>query len=400
VQGWTLASANWLSVIATSVIAPVLPMIAKHFASDPNVDVMIGLVATIPALFVAICAFPAGWLADKLGLRFLLLIGVGVYGFVGCAPMILNNLTGIVVSRAFVGITEAIIMTVTTALVADYYHGNLRERWIAIQTGGASVVATVMVILGGIMAATSWRFPFIMYAFGFILFPLCLFKIWEPTSSERLATQQAHALLQRSEAPGEEVEKKFSWGPIVPLYFLAFFASTAFYVLLVQLGFILVDRGYQIGATIGGVMGVMSVCMALGAVIFKYLKVPVAGKLALSFALSATGFCVVGLSHTLMVVTIGSAITGFGSGMALPTLITWTLSKLPTHVRARGTGIWQASFFVGQFASPQIILLLKNNFGGLSNAVLCYSGFMYTAMVVALVFLIKGGLTQKLVEAE
>jgi MFS family permease len=147
-------------------------------------------------------------------------------------------------------------------------------------------------------------------------------------------------------------------------------------------------------------MAVMSVCMALGAVIFKYLHVPVSGKLALSFALSATGFCVVGFSHALIVVTIGSAITGFGSGMALPTLIVWTLSKLPMHVRARGTGIWQASFMLGQFASPQIIILLKTNFGGLSNAVLCYSGFMYTAMIIALIMLIKGGFTQKMVEAE
>jgi MFS family permease len=397
-QGWTLASANWLSVIATSVIAPVLPMIQTHFSSDANVGVMIGLVATIPALFVAICAWPAGWLADKFGLRTVLLIAVGLYGFAGCAPMVLDNLTGIVISRAGVGILEAAIMTVTTALVADYFHGNVRERWLAVQTGGASVIATVMVLLGGIMGQTSWRFPFLMYAFGFILFPLCLFKIWQPTDKERISVQQAdnYGAKNAVASSGET----FKWGPMIPLFVIAFLASTAFYVLLIQLGFILVDRGITVGSAIGITMAVMSVCMSLGAVIFKFLPFPVPGKLMVSFAFASIGFAVIAVApHTLYVTIVGSAITGLGTGMITPTLITWTLSKLTTPVRARGTGIWQACFFLGQFASPQIILFLRTNFGGISNAVLIYSGFMAVAAVIALIFLIKGGFSKQTVEA-
>ena len=116
-QGWTLASANWLSVIATSAITPVLAMITKHFASTPHVDVMVGLLSTLPALFIAIFAWPVGWLADRIGHRPVLLIAVGLYGFLGCAPMVLDNLTAIVVSRAGVGILEAAIMTSTTLFV-------------------------------------------------------------------------------------------------------------------------------------------------------------------------------------------------------------------------------------------------------------------------------------------
>jgi MFS family permease len=399
VQGWTLASANWLSVIATSAITPVLGMIAVHFANTPNLDVKLGLVSTIPALFVAICAWPAGWLADKIGLRPVLLVAVGLYGFAGCAPMVLDNMTGIVISRAGVGILEAAIMTVTTALVGDYFHGNDRERWLAVQTGGASVIATVTVVLCGMLGDAKglpiegWRLPFAMYGFGFILFFLCLFKIWEPTSAERSAVQASEAAQKKSE--GTTVEAgSFSMWSVVPIYVITFFAATAFYVLLIQLAFILGSRGFSVGATIGTVMAFMSVCMALGAVIFKYLKVPVAGKLTLSFLLSGSGFAVVALSGSVMGITIGSMITGFGSGMALPTLITWVMSKLPASMRARGMGFWQATFFVGQFASPQIIIILKNNFGGINGALFCYSGFMGVAAVLAIICLIKGGFSK------
>lgn len=395
-QGWTLTSANWLSVIATSVLAPILPQIAKHFESDAHVEVLWGLVATIPALFVAICAWPAGLLAEKFGLRALLLVGVGLYGVAGCAPMILNNLMGIVVSRACVGILEAIIMTCTTALVADYFHGNIRERWFAIQTGGASVIATGMVLLGGIMGQSSWRFPFAMYGIGFVLFPLCVFKIWEPTAQERSTVQQSHDLHPSSV---QHAGERFNWIPMAPIFLLTFFAGTAFYVLLVQLAFILTERGIAAGSAIGVAMAIMSVCMSLGAVIFKYLRIPVAGKLTISFTLSAIGFFAVALSHTFVMTTVGSSITGLGSGMVLPTLITWALSKLPTQVRARGTGIWQSCFFFGQFSSPQIILFLKNNWGGLSNAVMLYGIFMTIAAIGAIGAYFRTG-SQLLVEAE
>jgi MFS family permease len=398
-QGWTLASANWLSVIATTAIAPVLPQISQHFASVPNAGALIGLVATIPAFFVAVCAWPAGLLADKFGIRRVLLFGVGLYGIAGCAPMVLDNLTAIIVTRASVGILEAIIMTCSTALVADYFHGDTRDKWLAVQTGGASMIATGIVILAGIMGNQGWRVPFAMYAWGFILFPLCIFKVWEPNAQEKAAVQQAQAALATSEHRSPD-SKSFKWGSLVPLFFLTWFSSTAFYVLILQLGYILGSRGIPVAGVIGMVMAVMSVCMTLGAVIFKVLRLPVAGKLTISYGLSAIGFCMVALAQGLPMTIVGSCITGFGSGMVLPTLITWVLSKLPMRVRARGTGIWQSSFFLGQFASPQIVLFLQLRFGGISHAVLCYSGFMAVAAIFALFAFVRTGLTGRMVEAE
>lgn len=391
VQGWTLASANWLSVIAVTAIAPVLPQIAKHFASAPHETVLMDLVMSIPALFVALCAWPAGIAADKFGARNVLLVGVALYGFAGCAPMFLDNLLGIVVSRAGVGILEAILMTTSTSLVADYFHQDQREKWLAVQTGGASLMAVLLSTLGGIMGQNSWRVPFAMYSFGFILFPLVLFKTWTPVKHEMTQSQAHQAGLET---------KKFSWGPMCLIFLLTWYCATAFFICIFQLGFILVERGVTSTSAIGLGAALFSACMVIGAFIFKYLRLPVAGKLMVSFAFSASGFFVIAVTHTYAATVVGACIQGFGSGMILPTMITWALSKLPAHVRARGTGMWQASFFVGQFSSTFIITFLKNHFGGLSNAVLCYSGFMVTAAVIAAIFLIKGGLTQKLVEAE
>jgi MFS family permease len=387
-QGWTLASANWLSAVATAVLAPVLPKIALYFHADPHVAVMISLVATLPALFVALVAWPAGLLADRFGTRLVLLFGVGIYGFVGCAPMVLNSLLAIVITRAGVGITEAIIMTCTTALVADYFHGSERERWLAVQTGGGGIVAVAMIALGGILGQNSWRVPFTMYGIAFILFPLCLFKTWEPARHEPV-----------KDASVQQVEEKYNWAPLAWISLLSFFASTSFYIMIIQLSFILAERGVTDAKTVGlGCAGAV-LFMPLGSVLFKMVRLPLAGKLTVSFGLSAVGFFVLALSHSFLFTEVGAAINGLGSGMVLPTLINWALSKLTVPVRARGTGIWQTCFFLGQFVSPLVILGLKNAFGSLGHAVLVYAVFMTVAAVVATVAFLRAGV-QSSAEAE
>jgi MFS family permease len=389
VQGWMLASTSWLAVIATSLITPVLPKISAYFAADPHVALKVSLVSTIPALLVALCAWPAGLLADRIGVRFVLLIGIGAYGFLGCAPMVLNSLTGVVVSRASVGIAEAIIMTCATALIGDYFHGEERDRWLALQTGGAPLIAIVMVLVGGMLGNSNWRFPFGVYGLAFVVFPLCLFKTWEPVEHKRIIeTGQTEA----------ETEK-FNWNPIFLICILSFFASTSFYVIIVQLGFILTERGMTSGSSIGLMMAIASICMALGALLFKVLRQPVPGKLMVSFTLSAIGFFVIAFSHSILFAMVGTVINGIGAGMILPTLTVWTLSKLTLKVRARGAGIWQASFFLGQFASPLIILGLKNLFGSESNAILTYAVFMTVSAAATIPFYLRSG-SQQFVEAE
>jgi MFS family permease len=43
---------------------------------------------------------------------------------------------------------------------------------------------------------------------------------------------------------------------------------------------------------------------------------------------------------------------GLGTGLAMPTLMSWTLSKLPDRAKGRGLGAMNSFFFAGQFLSP------------------------------------------------
>ena len=120
------------------------------------------------------------------------------------------------------------------------------------------------------------------------------------------------------------------------------FASTAFYVVIVQLGFLLTERGFASPRLIGMAAAISALATPAGAMTFRLLRLPISGKLAISFAFSALGFLILGLSHSYFWTVVSATINGFGSGIVLPALITWALSNLGPSVRGRGTGAWES----------------------------------------------------------
>ena len=379
VQGWVLVSTSWLSVMASAVIAPVLPKIAADFRHVPNVNILISLVATLPALFIALLAAPFGILADSIGYKRLLLWAIFLYGFLGVAPYRLHSLQSIVGSRAGVGIMEAAVMTCGTALLGEYFSGANRERWFAIQTGSGTVAATIMVVVAAFLSAGGWRISFLMYGLSFLLFPLVLFIIWEPPA-RAVSTVEASPQAMAQSAVG------FRWINLIGICLTTVFASTAFYVVVVQIAFLLTERGFTTPKLIGMGTALASLAMPFGAILSRVLKVHYSLRLAVSFALSAVGFLVIGLTRGYTSTVGGAAISGLGAGLALPTLISWALSNIPPAIRGRTAGLWQASFFFGQFLSPLVVLALASVFGGRTRSVIVYAVLCSSFAIVFVLF--------------
>lgn len=71
-----------MPVLGVTVIAPVMPEMGRHFSDTPGSDVLIPLVLTFPALFLALAAPFAGLFADKFDRKRLLLFGMVGYAVV------------------------------------------------------------------------------------------------------------------------------------------------------------------------------------------------------------------------------------------------------------------------------------------------------------------------------
>ncbi len=382
-QGVVLISTAWLAVMGAAVISPILPRIGAEFHTTSNAPLLVSLIATFPALFIALMAAPIGLLADRIGQKRVLLSGVLCYGFLGIAPHWLHSLQAIVLSRAGVGITEAAIITCGTALLGDYFAGGERERWFALQTGSSNVIAVIAVALGGVLGEGGWRKTFFIYGFSFVLLPLVSAFIWEPARQASRSPVVADVLVVEA--------TPFRWGKLLSICLVTTFASIAFYVIVVQLSFLLTERGIRSPKQIGLGAALATLAMPVGAILFRLIRASYQAKLVLSFTLSAVGFFIVSAARGYAPTIAGAAVTGVGSGLALPTLISWALAGVPARLRGSGTGTWQAFFYFGQFLSPLLVLALAHGFGGLSNAVKL---FAYACTLSALVFAVLAARTQ------
>ena len=374
-EGWILVSGSWLAVMAPALIAPVLPRMTAVYQGTPHEPVLIALAATLPALFVALLAIPSGVLADRVGSRKLLLLGLLFYAVVGTAPLWLRSLPQIVVSRAGVGVAEALILTTSTALLVDSFAGDRRAHWLALQTGSANIVAIAMTALSGALGDHSWRTPFLVYGISLIQLPLALAFVRAP---------RVQPPAERAEGVGSAKEGgAFRWSGLVGICLVTVFASTAFYLVVVQLGFLLSERGTLSPRLIGRGTALAVLSLPLGAYLSRLLHIPYLAKMALSFLLSCAGFAVIAYTHTYAATVAGGVIADFGSGLALTTLITWALEAVPLPWRGRVTGAWQSAFAFGQFASPLLVLALAGLLGGRSHAVLLYAALCGAAAVAA-----------------
>jgi len=364
-QAVVLLLASCLSVLGAVLLAPVLPRIQDAFAGTPGVATLTPTVLTVPALIIGLTASIAGRVVDRLGRKRLLVSALVVYAFVGTAPLWLSSLPLIVASRVLVGLTEAAIMTCCTTLLADYFHGPRRERYFGLQTVYTTVAATAFFAIGGLLGSWGWRTPFWLYAVSLPLAFAAARVIWQPPQRSR------------------EKLPPLPWrGQLVPVA-VTLAGGLVFYVLIVELSYVLDGIGVTSTATIGLVSAVGSLATAVAAFLFpRVARLGPAVTIPAAFVLCGLGILGLALAPSVPVVVLGAVVTGLGNGLMLPALLTWALGNLTFAQRGRGTGIWTSAMFIGQFASPLVVLALTGAAGGLSPALLAIGG---AALVLALV---------------
>jgi MFS family permease len=350
-----------LAVMGIAVLVPVVPQLMTHFQGVPNYQYLIqGGVLTMPALCVTLFSPLAGWLADRFGRRRILIASMIAYSALGITPIVLDNLLAIVASRVGVGLCEAVVMTVSTTLISDYFKGHAREQWLASQTAVASLSSLVLLAIGGFLASVyGWRGPFGVYLFSLVL----AIGIWRFTWEPAAETQSQSGVV----ASGAEA--LFPWARMSGICAITLFASVMFYTIQTQSALALNTLGVQDPAHLGVLTAIASLGVPLGTFVFRGLsRLPVGVLLSLEFVIIGAGFMLMGRAADSQHFVAAAALNQLGCGMILPTLLTWATRGLAFEIRGRGNGLWQATFAVGQFLSGMVVTFLGEHAGGLMPA--------------------------------
>lgn len=365
-----LMAGSCLPVLGAVLLAPVLPRMRDHFEGVPGSGALVPLILTVPALSIALLAPFAGVLVDRLGRKRLLVVATVMYSVLGTAPLWLESLHGILVSRFLVGMAEAAIMTACTTLIGDYYSGEVRDRYLALQTMCASVSATFFFVLGGVLGSANWRAPFWLYAVGLLIAPAMARAL--PTAAPRSEGDVAHV---------PQPKRPFPVRRMTGICVLTVFGAVVFYTVPVEMAFLLDGLDVVSTGTIGIVTAAASAATVLGSIVFTRLPARRRQSLPPFFGICAAGFLLMGVAGSLPLLVTGAVVNCIGTGLLLPALVTRAMSGLGFSDRGRGMGLWTAAFFLGEFLCPLVLLGGERAAGSLAMAVALLA--LLTALVSA-----------------
>ncbi|GAA0514252.1 MFS transporter [Paractinoplanes deccanensis] len=364
----TILAAASLTIMGAAIIAPSLPAMTAAYAGTPGAEVLVRLTLTVTSLAIAVTAPVAGLLADRVGRRPLLLTSLALYALAGTAGFLITDLGVLIASRALLGAAVGGVMTAVSTVIADWFDGPGRARFLGLQQASASLGGVVFLPLAGVLAGISWRSPFLLYAVAALILPAAALFLRE--SARRTGTAN---VTPTATAPAAGARRE-----IIGVYALAAAVTVIFYMAPTQLPFRL--TGFHTGTAMTGVVIAGSTLTGIaGALAFPRLRrrLHPATITALSIALLGAGWAVAGTATVLAQLAAGVLIGGLGVGLVVPNLNTRLAEIASAARRGRILGGLVTAIFLGQFLSPLLMQPIVDALG--IAATFTYSGAVLLA---------------------
>lgn len=168
-----------ISIFAISLVnglqhelSPVLSSVRDHY---PDISVsLIQMLVTMPMLIAIVFALLTGWIALYISKKKIFLFAAAVSGITGLMPLLSDSFLILLAARALYGIALGIVISLVTALVADFFDGEERIQVMGIQ--GASVGAGLMLVtaLAGFVGKSDFHYVYYISILGFVAFAVLL----------------------------------------------------------------------------------------------------------------------------------------------------------------------------------------------------------------------------------
>ncbi len=366
---WVILASATLTIMAGSIIAPVLNLMRQGLGIDPS---SVGLIITTHGLFIAIFSPLMGSLIDRFGAKRPCALGLVLYGLAGGSGLLINSYWVLLVSRALLGIGVAAFFNSITVMILNLYGGEERNKVMGWRGSANSVGGILWPLIGGSLGGLSWHLPFAVYLvgipLGFLLF---------------VTVPETHKEITGEVGKQGSVLGVFKDHPILfANYGLMLLTSILLYVNVVFLPQLLERMGISNPFHIGLFITIMALSAGLASLMYGRIKSKLSYRIIvfLALALWTVGFTAVSQAfHPLMIAT-SVVLFGIGQGMVMPTVMVWVGEIVPVSFRGRFSSYLGTFGFIGQFLSPlifaPILLLLGLNGVFLVAAGICALSFL------------------------
>lgn len=337
-------AASVASVSGVSLLYPALPVIARDLDVGES---SIGLVIAAYTLPAVVLAPLFGMIADMKGRRWLLIIGLVIFAVAGAAAALAPSFNWLLALRVVQGIGFSMITPLTIVLISDLLH---EDRELGAQGQKVVIDRVAMIalpVLGGLLAALSWRWAHAPYL---LVLPLAWAAwMWMP----------------ETKTPGKIEARQYftdTWAALglarirLGLFvgFLRFFLD---YGLFIYLPLLLGLRLNASTATIGWVLA----ASALGSIVTAANVGAIARRqtaerlLALAFLMCGLGLIAMGLKVELWTIAAASFAFGLGNGLISPLQKSLLTRNAPAQLRGGVISVDRVIQQVAKSLAPALI---------------------------------------------
>jgi FSR family fosmidomycin resistance protein-like MFS transporter len=161
--------------LLAALLTPLLPFIRDEFVLDYT---QVGWMVSAFTVSYGIGQLPAGWLADRIGSRAVITIGISGVALSGLLVGLSPTYIMLVIFLVLLGVTGGGYHPASAPLVSAAVEPKTRGRALGIhQIGGTASFFLAPLIAGGIATALGWRGSFIVISIPVILFGVVFYLL-------------------------------------------------------------------------------------------------------------------------------------------------------------------------------------------------------------------------------
>ncbi|MBC1792722.1 MFS transporter [Listeria booriae] len=311
----------------------------------------------------SIMQIPFGYLNDKLGSKFVLIISLSIITVASIVFGSASTLIALVAARFFAGIGHAGYPTSSARTVTDTYPMEKRTwaQSILISTSGiASIIGPLLIPI--IIAQFGWRGAVFCIAFIFVL--ALILVIWKLPNTHKEKQKTA----QKNDTPATPFLKVLT-NPVVILLFIAMCSiNIALYTVANWMPTYFVDeRGVSlvVSSVIVAIAGLGSLLGSFGTafIVGRYFQHREKRVIFVLAVISAVAAILVYRTENIAGATFWLFLSYLCSVMIFSTMFTLPLKRLHESIVGTGVGIINTGATLGGVFAPMIVANLVGKFG-------------------------------------
>jgi len=373
--------ALWLMVFSSSsqviIISPILPRIGEELVIA---DSLLGWLVTSYAVFLSVFALIIGPISDKMGRRFVLLLGCGSMAIALALHAAASSFSALLTMRAVAGAAGGMLSGAAVSYVGDYFPYT-RRGWANGWVMSGVAVGQIVGIPLGIILADNFGFKSAFMMFGGTMM-LAFFLVWFYVPQPDVRRDSARLTVGRAIRNYLELLRRRVVVAAAATYFLMFFS----------IGLYLIYLPTWLESTLG-VSGNEIASLFLVGGLTNIISGPLAGRVSDSVGrkpliiLSCVGFGIIMLLTTWAVTSMFYAYVLFGLAMFMMAIRISPLQSLLTALVSenRRGALLSLTVALGQVGigiGGAIAGIAYMDYGYVSNTLLGAAGITLMAVLV------------------